>query len=77
MTTTKHGRTVKRMLEDEGYEILDWHVGRHYRIRLRRAGVEFKLTVSISPSDHRVLHQIRTQLKQQYRVALSRSQSAC
>jgi len=62
---TKHGKTVRQLLLDEGYEILEWRISRHYRIRLRKHGTEFAITVSISPSDFRVLNQIRTQLRQQ------------
>jgi hypothetical protein len=70
----RHERDLFRLLESEGYEVLHMTVSRHYRLRIRKLGVEFKITISRTPSDYRAMTNLKFQIRREFTKHQSRIQ---
>jgi hypothetical protein len=59
-------RDYKRAIADEGMSLVSIdRTKRHYRLTVRCGDKQFMVIASVSPSDHRVMHNFRKTLKHQ------------
>lgn len=59
-------RDYKRAIADEGMFLVSIdRTKRHYRLTVRCGDKQFMVIASVSPSDHRVMHNFRKSLKHQ------------
>lgn len=65
-------RDLRKLLEDQGFEILGFTQQRHWRIRLRKWGTEITVTASRSTSDCRSYKNVVSQARQIFNVAHQR-----
>jgi len=68
-------RDLRRLLAEDGYAIVQFTIARHYRIVVRKHGVEFTITCSRSPSDFRALVNMRFQIRREFERHSARTQS--
>ena len=64
-SSQKHIREIDRRLLEAGFELLGRSMGKHWRVRVRRNGIDATLTVSGTPenADHAIVNTIKLAMR--------------
>lgn len=74
MSLSKRFRWVSSLLDEFGADVVECRTNRHLvvRCRCRDTGVEFSLTVAMTPSDYRTDKNLIRDLRRTHREAVAR-----